>query len=43
MLQESKINNVTIKKEHGYFYAVFNIETEITDFNNAGNSIGIDF
>ena len=28
LLKESKINNVTIKKEHNHYYAVFNIETE---------------
>ena len=42
LLHESKINNVTIKKEHGYYYAVFNIETEIDEFNLTGDSIGID-
>ena len=42
LLQESKINNVTIKKEHGYYYAVFNIETEITEFDKTSDSIGID-
>ena len=42
LLQESKINNVTIKKEHGYYYAVFNIETEISEFDKTSDSIGID-
>ena len=42
LLQESKINNVTIKKEHGHYYAVFNIETQINEFNKTEDSIGID-
>ena len=42
LLQESKINNVTIKIEHGYYYAVFNIETEIEEFDKKGDIIGID-
>ena len=42
ILKESKINNVTIKKEHGHYWAVFNIETTIKTFKKTNKSIGID-
>ena len=42
LLKESKINNVTIKKEHGHFYAVFNIETEVETMDYTYKSVGID-
>ncbi|MBQ6350250.1 MAG: transposase [Methanobrevibacter sp.] len=42
LLQKSKINNVTIKIEHQYYYAVFNIETEIEEFDNTWDTVGID-
>ena len=42
LLKESKINNVTIKKEYGHFYAVFNIETEVETMDYTYKSVGID-
>ena len=42
LLKESKINNVTIKKEHNYYYAVFNIETEKQPMKKTGEAVGID-
>jgi putative transposase len=42
LLKESKINNVTIKKEHGHFYAVFNIETNVETMDYTYKSVGID-
>ena len=42
LLKESKINNVTIKKEHGHFYAVFNIETNVETMDYTYNIVGID-
>ena len=42
LLKESKINNVTIKKEHGHFYAVFNIKTEVETMDYTYKSVGID-
>lgn len=38
----TKINNVTIKRRNGKYYAVFNIETPIKLFNQTFNRIGID-
>ena len=42
LLKESKINNVTIKKEHNHYYAVFNIETEKQTMKKTGEAVGID-
>lgn len=42
LLKESKINNVTIKKEHNHYYAVFNIETEKQPMEKTGEAVGID-
>ena len=42
LLKESKINNVTIKKEHGHFYAVFSIETNVETMDYTYNIVGID-
>ena len=42
LLKESKINNVTIKKEHNHYYAVFNIETEKQPMKKTGEAVGID-
>lgn len=42
LLKESKINNVTIKKEHNNYYAVFNIETEKHSMEKTGQTVGID-
>ena len=41
-LKKVKINNVTIKIENGKYYAVFNIKTEIQDFNKTNETVGID-
>jgi len=42
LLKESKINNVTIKKEHNHYYAVFNIETEKQPMEKTDKAVGID-
>jgi len=42
LLKESKINNITIKKEHNHYYAVFNIETEKQTLEKTGKIVGID-
>lgn len=42
LLQESKINNVTIKIKHQHYYAIFNIGTEIEEFDKAYDTVGID-
>ena len=42
LLKESKINNVTIKKDHEHYYAVFNIETEKKPLDYTFDSVGID-
>ena len=39
---EIKINNVTIKKSNGKFYAVFNIEMPVESFEKTFLSVGID-
>ena len=39
---DTKINNVTIKKHNGKYYAVFNIKTTIEVFEKTFNRIGID-
>ena len=39
---EIKINNVTIKKHNGKYYAVFNIEIPLESFEKTLNSVGID-
>ena len=39
---DTKINNVTIKRHNGKYYAVFNIETPITVFDRTFDGIGID-
>ena len=39
---DTKINNVTIKRHNGKYYAVFNIETPINVFDKTFDSIGID-
>ena len=38
LLKESKINNITIKKEHNHYYAVFNIETEKQTLEKTGKN-----
>ena len=39
---EIKINNVTIKKSNGKFYAVFNVEIPVESFEKTFLSVGID-
>lgn len=39
---EIKINNVTIKKHNGKYYAAFNIEVPVESFEKTLNSVGID-
>jgi putative transposase len=41
-LKTVKINNVTIKKDKGKYYAVFNIETDIEDYPKTDDAVGID-
>ncbi len=39
---ETKINNVTIKKHNGKYYAVFNIEIPLKSFEKTLKTVGID-
>ncbi|WP_407414140.1 RNA-guided endonuclease InsQ/TnpB family protein [Methanobrevibacter sp.] len=39
---DTKINNVTIKRHNGKYYAVFNVETPIEMFDKTFESVGID-
>lgn len=42
LLKSSKINNVTIKKENGKYYAIINIITCVNELEPTGENIGID-
>ena len=42
LLKNSKINNVTVKRENGKYYAIVNITTTVKELNKTGNDIGID-
>ena len=42
LLKKSKINNVTVKRENGKYYAIINITTTIKPLKNTGKAIGID-
>ena len=42
LLKESKINNVTVKRENGYYYAMVNIETSIDKLPHKNKNVGID-
>ena len=42
LLKTSKINNITVKRENGKYYAIVNIKTTITPLEKTGNNIGID-
>lgn len=42
LLKSSKINNITIKRENGEYYAVVNITTEVDELEKTGENIGID-
>ena len=42
LLKKSKINNVTVKRENGKYYAIVNIKTNIKTLKKTGKNIGID-
>ena len=42
LLKTSKINNVTVKRENGKYYAVVNITASVEELEKTGASIGID-
>ena len=42
LLKNSKINNVTVKKENGKYYAIVNVVTEVEELKKTGENIGID-
>ena len=42
LLKTSKINNVTVKRENGKYYAIINITTTIEPLKKTGHDIGID-
>ena len=42
LLKSSKINNVTVKRENGKYYAVVNIKTTVEEFEKTGKQVGID-
>ena len=41
-MKSSKINNITIKKENGKYYAIININTSVEELEHTGENIGID-
>ena len=42
LLKNSKINNITVKRENGKYYAVVNITTTVEELEKTGEKIGID-
>ena len=42
LLKSSKINNVTVKRSNGKYYAIVNITTEVEPLSCTGENIGID-
>ena len=42
LLKSSKINNITVKKENGKYYAIVNIKTSIDELEKKDKEIGID-
>ena len=42
LLKSSKINNITVKKENGKYYAIVNIKTNIDELEKKDKEIGID-
>ena len=42
LLKTSKINNVTVKRENGKYYAIVNITTTVNEIKKTGKNIGID-
>ena len=42
LLKSRKINNVTVKRENGKYYAIVNIQTSVEDLELTGMNVGID-
>ena len=42
LLKNSKINNVTVKRENGKYYAIVNIKTTEEEWKKTGANVGID-
>ena len=42
LLKNSKINNVTVKRENGKYYAIVNITTTVYELEKTGKNIGVD-
>ena len=42
LLKNSKINNVTVKRENGKYYAIVNMTTTVEELEKTGKHIGID-
>ena len=42
LLKTSKINNITVKRKNGKYYAIVNIKTEVEELEKTGETIGID-
>ena len=42
LLKSNKINNVTVKRENGKYYAIVNIKTTVEELKLTGENIGID-
>ena len=42
LLKNSKINNVTVKRENGKYYAIVNIKSTVKKIEKTGKNIGID-
>ena len=42
LLKNSKINNVTVKRENGKYYAIVNITTTVEELEKTNENIGID-
>ena len=42
LLKNCKINNVTVKRENGKYYAIVNITTTVEELKKTGKNIGID-
>ena len=42
LLKNSKINNITVKRENGKYYAIVNIKSTVKKIEKTGKNIGID-
>ena len=42
LLKNCKINNVTVKRENGKYYAIVNIKTTVEELEKTNQNIGID-